>query len=221
LGIHTFSTDTQLPPDFPRDVNCDQVPSSANEEDWDFVPVDVAEAVDMSTEAARGEDPLLPANLEVMQRLNEVLRQQAHVEESGNRDTHGPGVSGEESMGLGDEQEQPGDGKIDPSSDSDNESSSQESDSGDEAQDRVRGGMSRYDLRETLAQLDKYIPRSYFVKDDAIEGATGVTPPYQNGAKEKEVLSSKDVKILTTGLRPGIHLMGVLAVLAVLAGGYE
>jgi hypothetical protein len=94
LGIHTLSTDTQLPPDFPRDVNCDQVPSSSSEEDWDFVPVDVAEAVDMNREAGRGEDQILPANLEVLQRLNEVLRQQAHAGESGNRDTHGSGVSG-------------------------------------------------------------------------------------------------------------------------------
>jgi transposase InsO family protein len=195
LGIHTLSTDTQLPPDFPRDVNCDQVPSSADEEDWDFVPVDVPEAVDMNREAGRGEDQILPANLEVLQRLNEVLRQQAQAEESGNRDTHGPGVSGEESMGPGDEQEQPGDGENDPGSDSDQDRSSQESDSGDEAQDRVRGGMSRYDLRETLAQPDKYIPGSYFVKDDAIAEATGVTSPNQNGAKEKEVLSSRNVKI--------------------------
>jgi hypothetical protein len=127
LGIHTLSTDTQLPPDFPRDVNCDQVPSSA--EDRDSVPIDVAEAVDMNREAGRGEDQLLPANLEVMQRLNEVLRQQAQAEESGNRDTHGPGVSGEESMGPGDEQEQPGDSDNDPSSDSDQDRSSQESDS--------------------------------------------------------------------------------------------
>jgi hypothetical protein len=51
LGIHTLPTDTQLPSDFPQDVHCDQVTSSANEEDWDFVPVDVAEAVDMNREA--------------------------------------------------------------------------------------------------------------------------------------------------------------------------
>jgi hypothetical protein len=168
LGIHTLSTDTQLPLDFPRDVNCDQVPSSADEEDWDFVPVDVAEAVDLNREAGRGADQLLPANLEVMQRLNEVLRQQAQAEESGNRDTHGSGVSGEESMGPGDEQEQLRGGENDRSSDSDQDSSSHESDSGDEAQERIRGGMSRYDLRETLAQPDKYIPGSYSVKDDAI-----------------------------------------------------
>jgi hypothetical protein len=98
-------------------------------------------------------------------------------------------------MGPGDEQEQPGDGENDPGSDSDQDRSSQESDSGDEAQDRVRGGMSRYDLRETLAQPDKYTPGSYFVKDDAIAGATRVTSPNQNGAKEKEVLSSRNVKI--------------------------
>jgi hypothetical protein len=151
LGIHTLSTDTQLPPDFPRDVNCDQVPNSADEEDWDFVPVDVAEAVDLNREVGRGADQLLPANLEVMQRLNEVLRQQAQAEESGNRDPHGSGVSGEESMGPGDEQEQPRDGENDPSSDSDHDSSSQESDSGDEAQERTRGGMGRYNLREALA----------------------------------------------------------------------
>jgi transposase InsO family protein len=133
LGIHTLSIDTQLPSDFPQDVHCDQVSSSADEEDWDFVPIDVAEAVDMNREAGRGEDQLLPAHLEVMQRLNEVLRKQAQAEESGNRDTHGPGVSGEESMGLGDEQEQPRDGENDPNSDTDQERSSQESDSGDSA----------------------------------------------------------------------------------------
>jgi hypothetical protein len=122
-------------------------------------------------------------------------------------DTHGPGDSGEESMGPGDEQEQPRDGENDPSSDSDQDRSSQESDSGDEAQERIRGGMSRYDLRETLAQPDKYIPGSYFVKDDAIAEATRITPPNKNGAQE-EVLSSRDVKFLTTGLRPGIHPNG-------------
>eukprot|EP00884_Botryococcus_braunii_P002393 jgi/Botrbrau1/12154/Bobra.0186s0065.1 len=68
----------------------------------------------MNREAGRGEDQILPANVEVLQRLNEVLRQQAPAEESGNRDTHGPGVSGEESMGPGDEQEQPGDGEMIP-----------------------------------------------------------------------------------------------------------
>jgi hypothetical protein len=55
--------------------------------------------------------------------------------------------------------------------------------------------MSRYDRRETLAQPDKYIPGSYFVKEDAIAGATGATSPNQNGAKERKVPSSRDVKI--------------------------
>jgi hypothetical protein len=130
-----------------------------------------------------------------MQRLNEVLRRQAQAEESGNRDTHGPGVSGEESMGLGDEQEQPRDGENDPNSDTDQERSSQESDSGDEVQERIRGGTSRYDLRETLAQPDKYIPGSYFVRDEAIAVAASVISPNQNGARERESLSSRDVKV--------------------------
>jgi hypothetical protein len=47
------------------------------------------------------------------------------------------------------------------------------------------------------------------VRDEAIAGAAGVTPPNQNGAKERESFYPLGMsKFLMTGLRPEIHLNG-------------
>jgi hypothetical protein len=66
LGIHTLFSETSLPTDVPREIDCDQVPSTDEEEDWDFVPVDLTDAVNLNREAGRGGEYLLPANVEVM-----------------------------------------------------------------------------------------------------------------------------------------------------------
>jgi hypothetical protein len=102
LGIVTLLPESLLPSDVPRSIDLDQIPSTDEEEDWDFVPVDLSDAVDLNREAARGGEHLLPANLEVMHRLNEVLRGQMLAEESGDKGLEAPG---EAAVGPGELQE--------------------------------------------------------------------------------------------------------------------
>jgi hypothetical protein len=88
-----------------RDIDCDQIPSTDEEEDWDFVPGDLSDAVDLNREARRGGEHLLPANIEVMQRLNEVIRGQMLAEESGHNGISGTKTPGEGVVGTGELQE--------------------------------------------------------------------------------------------------------------------
>jgi hypothetical protein len=192
LGIHTLLSETPLPTDVPSDIEYDKIPSTDEEEDWDFVPVDLSDAVDLNREAGRGGEHLLPANIEVMQRLNEVIRGHMLAGESGHNGIPGIEAPREGAVGTGELQES-GVGGAEESNGV--TSSGEASDTSDEAQEVPRRGTSRYDLRQTLAEPNRYIPGVYHVGETSVISATVLSPPTQNGAIPQPKLSSKNVKV--------------------------
>jgi transposase InsO family protein len=189
LGIITLLPESLLPSDVSRSIDLDQIPSTDEEEDWDFVPVDLSDAVDLNREAARGGEHLLPANIEVMQRLNEVLRGQMLAEESGDNGVEAPG---EVAVGPGELQESGVSGAEESNG---NTHPGEAPDTSDEAQEVTRRGTSRYGLRQTLAEPDRYTPGTYHIGDNPVASAAILSPPTQNGAIEQPKLSAKDVKV--------------------------
>jgi transposase InsO family protein len=143
LGIHTLFSETPLPTDVLNDIECDQIPSSDEEEDWDFVPVDLSDAVDLNRVAGRGDEHLLPANIEVMQRLNEVIRGHMLAEESGRNGIPGTEAPGEGAMGTGEQQESGASGAEESNGIT---GPGEASDTSDEAQEVLKRGTSRYVL---------------------------------------------------------------------------
>ena len=146
-GIHTPSTETQLPLNLPHDDNINEIPENANDDDWDFVPVELTDAVEMTRDAGRGTNQHLPTNLKVMRSLTEVLRDQALAEESGVRDRQVQETSEEELMSNGPPQ-------LGSQSDQDQHEQSDEDE--DERHGEVRGGTNRYGLSRKLSQTSRF-----------------------------------------------------------------
>lgn len=162
--------------------------SGGEEEDWDFLPVGVDQAVNMHRHVAVNDADVLPEHLEMFRRMNQML---------------GPP---EESLSAPSMEPQPpsaaDDTIVQPPLDED-ESASVREDHSTQGGDHVeedgsepdRRGGGRYNLRPTVAEPNRYVPGAMNVRNAEVLIATPVETPGQNDAREQYKLSSRNIKV--------------------------
>ena len=186
-----FTVSSQVPADIPvESVVSDATPSGEREDDWDVPMLSLSQVVEAGRRQGADLGDALPGEADILRRTREVLGTLGVQSEllAANTLARGglPEISGDTRTGTSTEEEP-------------------NSIAGDESETFVAGeatthpceprGGGRYDLRERINEPDRFVPSVNVCSADTVTDSFVVTPPGQNGAREKLKFSASQVSV--------------------------